>query len=55
MKDIVRLAAECAETKVTHFNAVGAGVEDILCLQVPVDDITIMLGKEKGGKCLKRN
>lgn len=40
-------AAGCTKTKITHFNAVCAGVKDILSLQVPVDDIIIMLEKEK--------
>lgn len=44
MKDIDGTAV-CAETKVPHFNAVGAGVEDVLSLQVPVHNIIIMLGK----------
>lgn len=48
MKEI-NWAAECAETKVAHFNAVSAGVEDVLRLQVPVHNIIIMLqkGEEK--------
>lgn len=52
MQDIAR-AAKRAKTKVTHFNAVSAGVEDILCLQVPVDNIVIMLEKEKTDKGLR--
>lgn len=49
-------AAECvkhvggrarrAETKIPHLNAVGAGVEDVLSLQVPVHNVDVML-KEK--------
>lgn len=46
-------AADCAKTKVTHFNTVGAGVENILSLQVPVDNIVIMLGKRENRRVLK--
>lgn len=31
------------EAKVTHFDAVCGGVEDIFSLQVPVDDVVVML------------
>lgn len=51
MKDIAG-AARRAETKVPYFNAVCACVEDILSLQVPVDDMIIMLEEERTGKCL---
>ncbi len=51
VKDIAGAAGR-AETKVTHFNAEGAGVEYVLSLQVPVHNITVMLGREKREKCL---
>lgn len=40
------------ETKVTHFNAVGGGVEDVFSLQVAVDDVVVVLKGVKRKKCL---
>lgn len=34
-----------AEPKIPHLNAVGAGVEDVLSLQVPVHNVDVMLKK----------
>lgn len=41
-----------AETKVAHLDAVCGGVEDIFSLQVPVDDVVVMLKiKDKKKNC----
>lgn len=39
-----------AETKVTHFDAVCGGVEDIFSFQVSVDDVVVMLKVKKNCK-----
>lgn len=40
-------AAQRAKAKVPHFDTRAAGVEDIFCLQVPVDDVVFMLWENK--------
>lgn len=41
-EELVR-AGFCAEAKVSNFDAVAGGVEDVLRLEVSVDDVVVVL------------
>lgn len=41
--EVVTGMAFSTESKVTHFDAVSGGVEDVFSFQVPVDDVVVVL------------